>query len=419
MNKHPKYPFGYLLSRYKKTIEDKIPKEFTVFEDDIVLAYDKSQSFIFEKQNKCFVGILGSIYHIKNYISNKDIIKILLEKLLLSEEEFFKFLKNTLGRFLIIYKKEESIYVLSENIRLNLLTGKVSRFYPGLMSYDDKQLSVDEVSNLIINASKILLNDLIKKNKKLSLSLTGGIDSRITLALVKIALGNDLSNIQFWIYKNTETPNYKLQDGFDGDVVITKILAKKLKLNHTLFNRNEFLNKNLKEFIANSLTYYDALLISGIHNNVKSDIELRSNNYEIGRAYYHSYYFVKRTYRDKKIAKENKLAHIYLAPILNFKEDNLFYTPERIKKVENIFFSFFKETEFFNATKYIDELDLFYWEHRMGSWLPHVYLQSDILFDTLNLVNSWAILEALLNLPLEDRINAKVYKKILNKGGNY
>ena len=469
MKKHSEYPFGYLLTKDKKSIESKIPDGFVIFEEDIVLAYDEAQSFVYDNKEDSFVGILGDIYFIEKSISNQEIVTILTEKLCSSEKEFFKFLKKTLGRFLVIYKKNNLIYTLSDatsmrsvfftisqptiisshpyllstekaefqfpikygypgnitplkdvkiltpNMRLDLNSGKINRFYPGIMEYDTTKQTVDDISELLITSSKNVLKEMENRDLKISASLTGGMDSRVTFALLNLANEKNLKKIDFWTYKNKETPNYKMED-IDPDVEVTKILAKKYNLKHTIFDRDKYKNKDFAKKLKD-ISYYDGLgsVGYGISQNVSSDVELRSNLYEIGRAYYQEYNFIKSIYKKEDVSRSNKLSEAYLAPLLNYSMYKEIYTDKKVEKLYTEFDNFFNDIEFDKVVKYFDELDIFYWEHRIGTWLPHIYLQSDFIFDTNNLINSWIVLESLLKLPLKDRLNASVYKTILEK----
>jgi len=60
-------------------------------------------------------------------------------------------------------------------------------------------------------------------------------------------------------------------------------------------------------------------------------------------------------------------------------------------------------------------LDIFYWEHRCGTWVSEVLQQTDFAFNTHALINSRKVLEALLSIEYSERKSAKVFKHIIDK----
>ena len=128
------------------------------------------------------------------------------------------------------------------------------------------------------------------------MSLTAGLDSRVTLALLKLAIPEHISKIKFITYKNLNVGD------FDADIEISKILSSYYELDHVLYDRNDYCNKNLIQKIKN-ITYYSGTgsVMSGINEILEKDyIHLRSNVYEIGRAFYQNKNYVRQIYKGNK-----------------------------------------------------------------------------------------------------------------------
>src|SRR5262249_20086706 len=60
-----------------------------------------------------------------------------------------------------------------------------------------------------------------------------------------------------------------------------------------------------------------------------------------------------------------------------------------------------------------DAWDLFYWEHRMSTWHAQVLLGSDFAFDTTIIFNSRRLLELLLSAPRNERKKATLFRQFI------
>jgi hypothetical protein len=62
-----------------------------------------------------------------------------------------------------------------------------------------------------------------------------------------------------------------------------------------------------------------------------------------------------------------------------------------------------------------DAFDLFYWEHRMGTWHSQVVLESDPAFESHSLLNARAVLQPLMAVPVADRMAGTVFQRIIRQ----
>jgi hypothetical protein len=60
-----------------------------------------------------------------------------------------------------------------------------------------------------------------------------------------------------------------------------------------------------------------------------------------------------------------------------------------------------------------DMFELFYWEHRMGSWQSLQIMDLDVAQDTFILYNNRHILRKMLSVPLEDRLWNRIHLEII------
>jgi len=77
---------------------------------------------------------------------------------------------------------------------------------------------------------------------------------------------------------------------------------------------------------------------------------------------------------------------------------------------------YFEETKLqTNCLFNYDILDIFYWEHRCGTWVNEVVAQTDFAFNTLSLLNCRHIFKLLLSAPFHDRVNAQAFNNIISR----
>jgi hypothetical protein len=202
---------------------------------------------------------------------------------------------------------------------------------------------------------------LLAKKQKISLSLTAGLDSRLSLAAAK-ELIND-------VYLFT----FKYGDYSDTDCRIAEALAKKFKLNHKIIPiPKEYIDKDFLAIFRKSTSYmshdFRGLLANVIENKVPTDrIQIKSNGSAIARLFY------------KKMA-------IYLPPIVSAHLFSQLYVVHMLKKSKFIVKAFkdfiktcsFQKKYFFNYDLY----DLFYWEQKMGKWQALSTLEYDLVHET-------------------------------------
>ncbi len=218
-------------------------------------------------------------------------------------------------------------------------------------------------------------------------SLTAGLDSRITMAAMRELAPQSL----FFTYEKV----YDRKSGSDYDRSIATQLAAHLGLRHhgyglTTASRSPELDAVLER--STFLTHGRIVAASYLHELPADRLHVRSNLYEIARAYYRG--------KERPVVDPRLFARILTSSS----------APPRA--VVEAFDEMAAATGIFDVGDY-DPLDLFYWEHRIVSWFHKVLLESDIAHDTHTLVNSRVILRLLLSVPLTDRRAGTVFDHII------
>jgi hypothetical protein len=125
---------------------------------------------------------------------------------------------------------------------------------------------------------------------------------------------------------------------------------------------------------------------------IRPTLHIRSNLAEIGQTFYF------KLGLSPPLARPSDLTGIYRPSLLG----NVL--------VDDAFVEFYEAARF-DAIYDYDPYDMFYWEHRMGTWHSHVLIESDPGFDTHVVFNCRRILTALLSLPFEARKNGSVFSR--------
>lgn len=284
----------------------------------------------------------------------------------------------------------EGVVMLTPNCLLDLTAGLVRRYFP---RGPVPRLNVADVPHRLIADVRRQLRAVVDKYPRVTASLTAGRDSRFTLAT------------SFPFKRSIEYFTYRMSgyEPHEMDARVAQDIAKRLKLRHHLIDVPKSL-ANSAEFIEfnramNLNTYYHhgraiAYLYWKIFSG-RPTVHLRSNLAEIGRAFY------RKSGRPR--------------PPLNSPEEmTKLFRPDLSGQnlVEAAFEDFFEATDFGSIYDY-DPYDMFYWEHRMGTWHSLIVIESDPAFDTHIVFNVRRILQTMLSLPLKERVRAAAFSDVV------
>ena len=317
----------------------------------------------------------------------------------LVEYRFFKLFGMQLPGNLSEYKE---IKRLIPNYCIEITDGKVyeKRFHLP-HSY---RISNDEIVN---NVSTLLHNNLkliSKKWKKPAISLTGGCDSKTTLACAN----GLLDKFNYFSYVSSD------EEKVDADAAAK--ICKSLGINHQIYyipaNDNELDNLDeTRKIIDNncgnmwSNNANDIRKRAWFAKNDLFDVEVKSWASEIGRSYYSKRFYGRKNFGKKPTPR--KCSTMY----------KVFFTNRKLlRKTDKVFAyyisNYFRQPEE-NALPWQEQ---FFWEFRVAAWnglvITHEHRYS---YDITIPYNNRIIIENLLSASLEDRINDSIYKAIRTK----
>lgn len=443
-----KYRRGFILSNE----EIVVPKHFdTIKIGEYFFSYDKINNICTKYDDNRYLLLLGNIMDVESRTNElDDLAEILINKLISSEEEFIEYLDNLAGRYIIIWGsgkefkicndagamrsvfyhserkivsshcaliqeitnddyiddikklKEYSVYcypgnyspyknikILLPNMLLNGLDMNIKRFWP---REDIKEQSIKTVVKKVVEDSQIQV-ELLLNSRQIITSLTGGADSRTTLAILR----KYIEKIKFFTYSRSQSHIT------NTDNLIVDSIVKNLNLNHEKFSiESKDIGENfeeLKSILSKNTFMNHSYILAQQYLNRYSDsdlIHIRSTLYEIGQACFRG---------SRKISNRFDMNDILTC-----------YSPKSVndKDVAKIYEEYLKESEMDKIYNY-DPYDLLYWEQRMGPWHGQLMNETDIAHDTVVLFNCRRILNNLLSVPLKDRLALTVYKEIIKE----
>ncbi|MDQ0339005.1 hypothetical protein J2S00_001791 [Caldalkalibacillus uzonensis] len=281
----------------------------------------------------------------------------------------------------------QNIDLLTPNTLLDLNKYKVKRFFPRepLLGQKVTDQLAEELGALFTNQM-----DLLRKKYKLSLSLTAGVDSRLSLAAAK----KHKNSIHYFTYTTD------IKKSLEKDAQAAQKLCHLLNLHHQAIECNQQPDKEFFNLYVKNSAYLASwkrvLIGKGLYSVYpKGLLHVKSNVSEIGRAFYR-----------RKYDLPNKISADIYASLYPIKGDRTF--------ICNAFKQYIQQTEL-NSQKIFnyDPYDIVYWEYRIGNWQSLVLLETDIIHNTYILYNNRSILKKLLSVPLADRINDTLYIQMI------
>lgn len=275
-------------------------------------------------------------------------------------------------------------YLLTPNTKLDFDGWIPLRFWP---TTPIPRMNLVEATELV--ESRLANSyEWVSNNYDPFMTLTAGMDSRVTLAVAR-GRGRYLT--------------YYRADEIDTDEVDRRTaleISRELDLDHTVVTREvidrippllrELLRVNTFRTHIPGVAYtYMTRMIRG-----SNTVHIRSNLSEIGRLFY----------RARKVYPLSPEDLVYL---WTYKRE--WHTSENIASFDD----FASATQFFEAP--VERTSLFYWEHRMGAWHSQVALESDIACETLSLYNCRFLLQTMLGVSRKAQENSWLMKLLVKK----
>ncbi|WP_146112889.1 hypothetical protein [Arthrobacter sp. MYb214] len=287
------------------------------------------------------------------------------------------------------YTEWEDVYLLTPNTELNIQSGKVRRIGPAPIT---EQLSPAQAAEKLLPLLQNQLRALAKKSPLL-VSLTAGLDSRVTMALCKPLI----DRVEFFTYAR---PYLATAQSSQADMDVAKDLVHGFGLSHTeLTIESADVDSDLANvFVQNCDRAHGRVLSATYRKELPADrVHVRSNLYEIGRSFYRG-----TGNKDLPELDAQRMANIL---VRRSKADA---QPEVVEAFQE-----WMDTSAWVEIEGYDSYDLYYWEHRMAAWLNSVMIESDVAHDTYTVINSRSILRLFLSVSRENRANASVFDHLV------
>lgn len=307
---------------------------------------------------------------------------------------FGRYLPGDISPYLNFKRLIPNTYLNYKNNTIDII-----RFFPDSNFESFKNQNYDEI---IFNSASIINNSMKLIHKKWdrpAISLTGGCDSKTTLSCTN----GEYDHYQYFSYDSVD------KEAVDAHAA--NKICQKLGLKHKTyyiprekFNDYQIFKEILKINCGNigkNNTNDIQKRIFFIYND-DFDIEVKSWISEIVRAYYHKR-FSKKAFPRKPFPRY--LTSLYKVFLHNRK---------LIKKTDLIFAEFLDKYYTESIFKYINWIDLFFWEFRVGSWNgPVITGEQQISYDITIPYNNRKLLSQLISLPIDKRIKDIPHKDIM------
>ena len=282
-----------------------------------------------------------------------------------------------------------AVRILTPNTRLSVESGDIERVYP---HKEALSLRADEAAAQILPLMREQLSWLTTIGQP-QISLTAGLDSRVTLAASR-------PYSDACLYFSYATAKGSSIQTTREDLEFASRIAVDRGLRHQQVEAPEGIPVEIEGIMAkNSKRVHARSVAYAYRNQLPSDaIHVRSNIYEIGRAYYQH-----GSQRELPLLTTERMAQLLAKKGEQMADD-----------VVAAFDDWVETVSFDCVPDGYDPHDLYYWEIRMGSWMQAVLLESDIAHDTYILVNSRRILDLFLAVDLSHRISSATMYQIIH-----
>ena len=254
-----------------------------------------------------------------------------------------------------------------------------------------QELRKIKIEDALEQSAGILSNQILSANKRynLSLPLTAGWDSRVLMSATK----QIFSDIEFYTLK------YRGQTESSQDIRIPARLLKGIKKNHLIIDCNSSPSESFKQsYEMNTPTSHLndwGLIAFNMIGKFEKKVVLKGNCAEIGRCFYYKYG------ENKKINSAQDLCLLMGSGTPKFFHEQLD--------------SWFQDAKEISKEMHVNILDLFYWEHRMGSWQAQSQLEWDIAQESFTPFNHRKLIEIMLSVNSKFRQEPEYvfFKKII------
>lgn len=331
----------------------------------------------------------------QNIIASHDIIiKDMLEINNISVKPIRKELKGSFD-----FTRYQNIFKFNPSLKLDLNSGKFIRYYP---QTDIVPKSID----LITKELEVYFDEMIKwlKNwkREIVLTLTGGYDSRVSMALTN-SFSERVEYITY-LHPNLARLSERAQEIYEIDEFITKNIGSNLNVNHTMIDLADFnLKGGERENALETLqTAHSFSLIDYFRNERKFNkaLHIKSTVYGMGK----SDFPLRKNHNPLTLEEMTDFIHGVsneAMKLVDYKEIVEAYYKRNLH-VENVG----KGRHYF---------EIFHLESRMGNWHSNVTQETDPELLDFVFVNTRRIIDLIQSPSMQERKDKILYKTLINK----
>lgn len=276
----------------------------------------------------------------------------------------------------------------------------INRFFPlkphkEINNDKDYIDGISEIGEILHKNIKLAM----EKWRKPAISMTGGMDSKTTLA----AANGLYDSFKYFSFYSKEPEKV--------DAEAAREICNNLDLKHNIYpipdNNSEVKDFEVhKSIIDHNTSYFKNTADNEIRKMVflyelnDFDVELKSWASEIGRV------FLERKYQ---LEMPEKLT----ARHFSIFQTRYFLSPKLLKKSDDIYTQFLNEIKLDKPLFNYEHADLYYWEVRMGAWGASVSTSFEYCHNVTIPFNNRKLMDMFLSFPHEERKLDKVHKQVI------
>lgn len=294
---------------------------------------------------------------------------------------------------------------INPNFYYSSSLNKTNRFFPRKINkYIDR--SYEDKLEIFEFLWKEQLKYFREQYETIIFSITGGADSRVSLALAK----EYMDSMSFFTYAPTihvDKYNARFFKSLSKDKKIVDQILEVIPLNHQylLFkDNNRKLTENETEVLNKNTNLTHGRFLLPHYNHYFSQekvLHIRGNLFEIGRAF-----FIKKYTRNHK----NEIIKLVSSSL--FKEIE---NKNETKILEEYLNDNIEKFNYHNNNYEYHLLDLYYWEIRMGRWMAEVLNETDLSFETLLPFNMRELMDISLSFKVQERKSNYMFDELINR----
>ena len=305
--------------------------------------------------------------------------------------------KNNNNRYLPgLVTPYENIYSLTPNTLIELNSKRIERFFPrhNLQKNSLSSSLAEELAHLLSAQIKLLTSKF-----KLAVSLTAGLDSRVSLAATR----EEKNSILYYTYV-CGYDGLDFSDNTAPDAKLAKKLSEQLDFNHKIFTHDGKVNEEFIQVFLRNTSYVSTVFRAHIAEILKKNypenrLHIKSNVSEIGKAHYRNKY---------AFLPEKSDPYVFSKLYGDYSNNRLFLT--------EVFRHFIYTTQLQKENLFnYDLYDLLYWEQYIGRWQSLCLQEWDLVQDSYMLFNNRYILNKMISLPFKNKSKKEMYHLILNE----